>query len=431
MHPKVLIVGTVPYNRQSTSRAFDAYFHNWEKQNLRQVFSNTKKPAKGHCGSLFQITDYRILERWKGKKCETGVEYKYEELEDSWVDNDLEIDSKSYQNAYKVGRMHNSATHFLRGILWRKKFWCTPKFNKWLEEFSPDCVFLSFSDDYFILEIALYVAKKFNIPIISSIGDDYYFNIKFSISPLYYIYKFTYRKLVRKVLSHKGSAIYISDKIKKKYEEYFSLGGETVYLISEISRKPFRFIDTKSPVITYFGNIRMGRNYSLNDIANALSKIDKSYVLEVYSNEIDDKHTNILKRNENIKFCGSVPYAQVMKRMYDSDITVIVEGFEKKDINLSRFSLSTKAADSLASGVAILTYGSRECGVVEYMESTNASAVCTKLEHLEKTIRQLLYDQGLQKRYYENAIFITEKHHNIDSSCKTFENIVSETLGRI
>ena len=48
MHPRVLIVGTVPYNTKSTSRAFDAYFHYWEKENIAQIFSNTKKPCKGH-----------------------------------------------------------------------------------------------------------------------------------------------------------------------------------------------------------------------------------------------------------------------------------------------------------------------------------------------------------------------------------------------
>ena len=40
MHPRVLIVGTVPYNTKSTSRAFDAYFHYWEKENIAQIFSN-------------------------------------------------------------------------------------------------------------------------------------------------------------------------------------------------------------------------------------------------------------------------------------------------------------------------------------------------------------------------------------------------------
>ena len=70
-HPRLLIVGTIPYNTKDSSRAFEAYFHNWEKENIAQIFSDPKTPVKGHCGTLFQITDYRLLQRWKGKKVET------------------------------------------------------------------------------------------------------------------------------------------------------------------------------------------------------------------------------------------------------------------------------------------------------------------------------------------------------------------------
>lgn len=72
-HRRVLIVGTVPYNEMSTSRAFDSYFHFWEKENLAQIFSNAKAPAKGHCGTLYQITDARMLKRRFDKKTKTGV----------------------------------------------------------------------------------------------------------------------------------------------------------------------------------------------------------------------------------------------------------------------------------------------------------------------------------------------------------------------
>lgn len=426
MHPRVLIVGTVPYNRQSTSRAFDAYFHFWEKENLAQVFSNTKTPCKGHCGTLFQITDHRILNCWKGKKCDTGVIYTYDELPDSWTDNSLEIDDKAAEKAYKFGRQHNSLTHLLRGLLWRKKFWCTERFNRWLEEFKPECVFLSFSDDYFIPQIALYVARKFNIPIVSSIGDDYYFNTHFSLSPFYLLYKYTYRALIRKVLKHKGSAIYISDKIRDKYNKEFGLDGETVYLNSEIARKPYKAIDQANPVITYFGNIRMGRNISLNEIGKALGRIDPNYVLQVYSNEQDLEYTQVFEGNKNLKFHGSVPYSQVLEKMFQSDITVIVEGFRPQDIELSRYSLSTKAADALSSGVSILAFGSAECGIIEYMQSTNAAVVCTDGAVLEEKLRQLIFDEGLQERHYENAIEITEKHHKLESSCAVFENVVKK-----
>ena len=45
-HPRVLIVGTVPYNKKSTSRAFESYFSGWERENLAQIFSNTEKACK-------------------------------------------------------------------------------------------------------------------------------------------------------------------------------------------------------------------------------------------------------------------------------------------------------------------------------------------------------------------------------------------------
>lgn len=428
MKPRVLIVGTVPYNRKSTSRAFDAYFHFWEKENLAQVFSHTKKPCHGHCGTFYQITDHRMLKRWCLKKIDTGVIYNDAELEDEWQDSSLELDGAGAEKMYKAGRKHTSTTHLLRGLLWRKRLWCTKKFNDWLDEFKPECVFLSFSYDYFIPQIALYVAERYNIPIVSSIGDDYYFNKHFSLNPAYQFYKETYKSLIRKVLKHKGSAIYISDKIRDKYNSHFGLDGETVYLNSEIKRKPFSEINAEKPVITYFGNIRMGRNNSLNEIGYALGKIDPDYRLEVYSNEADSEYYDVFKDNPSIKYMGSVPYVQVQKRMAESDITVIVEGFEDKDVELSRYSLSTKAADALASGAAILTYGSGECGIVEYMKSTCASSVCDDKDKLVECIRNLIENKELQKEYYDRAIEVSHTNHDLESSCAVFEGVVQRAI---
>ena len=196
-------------------------------------------------------------------------------------------ESKSAKGAYQFGLKHTPLTHLLRGLLWRKRLWCTDKLNKWLDEFRPECVFLSYSDDYFIPQIALYVAERYNIPIVNSILDDYYFNTHFSLNPLYWWYKLTYKKLIRKVLAHKGSAIYISDKIRDKYNGDLGLDGETIYLTSTVTRKPFAPVNTEKPLITYFGNIGMGRNRALNDIGYALGKINPNYMLEVYSGSKD------------------------------------------------------------------------------------------------------------------------------------------------
>ena len=427
---RVLIVGTVPYNKKSTSRAFESYFSNWEREKLAQIFSNTKKPCKGHCATLYQITDKKMVQAWLHKVEDTGVVYHYEDLCDEWADTDLEVGNGVTARMYQIGRMHTPLTHLIRGVLWRKRYWCRDQLNAWLDEFAPECVFLSFSDDYFINEIALYVSSRYRIPIVSCISDDYYFDRRFSLNPLYHLYKSTYRCLIRKVIKRTKGAVYISNKIRDKYNGEFSLDGETVYLTSTVSRRPFTPINRENPVITYFGNIRMGRNHSLCDIANALGEINPTYRLEVYSNEQDEFYTGPLLKNPFVCYGGSIPYDQVQKRMNESDITVVVEGFKDSDVNLSRYSLSTKAADALASGSAVLTYGSMECGIVEYMKSTNASAVCDDKKQLSGVIQNLLDDECLQKRYYDQAIVITNENHTLQQSCRIVERLVEKAIER-
>lgn len=428
MKPHVLIVGTVPYNKKSTSRAFEAYFAQWDKPCLAQIFSNPKTPCKGHCESLYQITDQRLVKRWFGKCKEPGKIFHYKELPDEWLDNELEAEITSAQKLYKIGRTHRPIVRIGRGVLWSKWAWRTKQLDEWLEKFQPDCVFLSFSDDYFIPEIALYVARKFNIPIVSSIGDDYFFNLESRISPFYWLYKLTYRRLIRKVLAHPGSAIYISDKIRDKYNSTFGLDGDTVYLASELQRKPFVPVNKKAPVISYFGNIGMGRNLSLNEIGTVLGRIDETYRLQVYSNAQDRELYEMLEKNPNVEFRGSIPYSEVLKKTAESDVVVVVEGFRKEDVNLSRYSLSTKAADALASGATILAYGSAECGVIEYLQSTGAAEVCTCGKELETAIRKLLASEDIQRVYYENAVRVTRENHNLERSCAVFENVVMRAL---
>lgn len=430
MKPKILIVGTVPFNSKSTSRAFESYFSKWERDRVAQIFSNTKTPTKGHCETLFQITDQRLVHKRFNRELEVGKIYDYKYLPNEWEDTNLEVDSKIFSKMYMWGSKKRPLVYLIRQEVWKKKYWRSDKLDKWLDDFKPDCVFLSFSDDFFIPEIALYVANRHNIPIISSVGDDYYFNEKKSLSPFYYIYKSRYKKLIKDVFNQEGSAIYIGDKIKNMYNNHFGLDGETVYLSSSIERKEFEIIDKNNPQISYFGNIRLGRANSLYEIGTALGKINSNYILNVYSNEMESKYYEKIAGHPNIRFHGSISYREVQEKTLNSDIVVIVEGFAKQDIDTTRFSLSTKAADSLASGANILVYGSIESGVIEYMKNTKASAVCTSNEQLIASIKHLINNSSFQKENYKNAISVTETNHSLEKSTEIFEELVKRTIAK-
>ncbi|MGD6730448.1 MAG: hypothetical protein ACPKMZ_05190 [Pleomorphochaeta sp.] len=425
MNKKILIIGTVPYNEQSTSRAFLSYFSEIKMEQLAQIFSDPHIPPKGHCGTFYQITDKNLLERYLKSNITTGKIYYSKDLINLNLSKDFENKSNIISILYKIGKNKIPIIYLLRKLLWKKKYWYTSKLINWVESFSPDCIFLSFSDDFFIPSIALVLAKKFNIPIISSIGDDYFFNYNFSLSPLYHIYKLSYRNLIQKVLEWPGSAIYISDKIRDKYNSTFDINGKTIYLSSEVRRRPFQYINTDKPIISYFGNIRLGRNFSLNQIANKLKEINKDFYLNVYSNEQDSKYYKILEKNTNIIFHGSIPYVAVKEKMLSSDILVIVEGFRKKDINITRYSLSTKIADYLASGVALLAYGPNGSGAIDYMQEIGCIPTCTDNEKLKETIENLLFDKEYQLNSYKESKKIYDKNHTINQNLNIFRELVN------
>ena len=412
----------------SSSRAFDSYFHYWDAECLAQVFSNTKKPTKGHCSKFYQITDQQMIKCRLGKLKETGVTYTADELDDEYNDSPDEVKSSFFKKLYRFGARKSAFTHYMRKHVWKKKLWCNQKFNAWLEEFGPECVFLSFSDDFFIPEIALYVAEKFNIPIVSSIGDDYFFNTHFSVSPFYHLYKHQYRKLIKKVLSHKGSAIYIGNKIRDKYNSYFGLDGETVYLTSNLERHEFREINTQEPLISYCGNIRCGRYLKLLEIATALGEIDPNYKLTVYSGEKDNKFIEPMQSHPNVVYGGAIPYSEVERVTDKSDICVVVEGTRKKDINLTRYSVSTKVADALSSGANIFGYGSMECGVIEYLTETRGAQMCYEKDNLKDSLSELIFSVEKQKNYYQNAGAAAEKNHVLRRSCDVFEGVVTKAI---
>ncbi len=431
MHSRVLIVGTSPYDRQGPARAFESYFSDWERDNLIQIFTSPIMPKAGHCSKLYQVTDSQMLKRWFSKKNATGVIYKYEDLPN--IDEVTKINKSDVSNPfvsklYAIGKKKTPLTYLLRGILWRKKYWCTPKLVQFVDEFSPECIFLAFSDDYFILKIALHFAKRYDIPIVSCIGDDYYFVNSFYHTPLNYIYKKTYRKLVRTVFEHGGSAAYIGNKIRDKYNSEFNLNGETVYLASEITPHTFRRIDVKNPKILYCGNIRLGRNHSLNEIGKALASISQEYYLDVYSNEKDEIYYKELVENPNINYHEAIPYIQVMDKMSESDILVIVEGFDKADVDITRYSLSTKVADSLATGSSVLAVGSADTGAMDYISSILCTAICTNTDNLVDCIRNLITNEKFQRKNYDVAMKIVEENHRLKKSTKVFERVMSNAI---
>lgn len=149
---------------------------------------------------------------------------------------------------------------------------------------------------------------------------------------------------------------------------------------------------------------------------------------EMFTALVERVICGVLKNTPNVFYGGSIPYSQVENKTAECDIFVIAEGFRDEDINLTKYSLSTKASDGLASGAAVLTYGPDDAGVVGYMKGTGASMVCTDPKSLKESLRELIYNEELQENFYQKAVEITQAHHTIESSTATFEKVVERAI---
>lgn len=416
--PRILIVGTNPYEKERQSRAFDSYFHYFKKSQLRQIFSVNITPIKGHCSSFFRITDKDMINKIFGRK------------NDGTIFNDKNLEEKRHhvENTKIKNIRKTPLKRLARGFIWKEKRWCSDRLLNWADEFNPNIIFLAWSNDFFILKIAQFMSKRYGAPIISCIGDDYLFNSHFSINPFYYIYRHSYLKLSRSILfNSKNKEIYIDDKIRDFYNNFFCKNGITVH--SAFTEKNSISNHVNNEVFGYFGNLYMGRLKTLIEFARKLNAINKNAIIKVACSNISSKSLKIIKKEPNIQFLGSLIHYEMIKEISSCKYICIFESLKsKRNIVDTRFSLSSKVCEALASNKTIIFVGSKETGVFHYIKRNNCGFTFTSLNDIDDHLFNKINDKDLCELFSANAKKLLENDFSLNENNNKFKQLVDGLL---
>lgn len=417
----IVIANNSLSDNNSNGRTLAGFLKGWDKENIAQIYISGEIPSSKVCDNFYQITDSSVL---KGlfKKNDVGKQ----------VFNSAETSNNSGINKLSKGKSILKIA--LRDILWGTNVWWNKKLKNWLNDFSPEIILFFAGESVFTYKMAMKIAKYYNIPIVVYNSEGYYFKDKNYLKHgrilsdlIYPLFHNNFKRIFKKLMKKAVHTVYINDKLKNDYDNELNLPSTTVYTASDIQAiKKEKHNDI--PIISYLGNLGVGRHIALVEIAEALQLINPDYKLNVYGKIPTDTVSEAFKTCSAINYCGVVPYSEVIEIMHKSDLLVHGESFDNFTIWDLKYAFTTKIADSLSCGTCFFVYTPQELACTEYLLRNECACVVTQKDKLTETLEKILTDEQLRNNYIKKGLEVAEKNHNSTKNCNKFQKILIDAV---
>ncbi len=408
----------------SMGKTLSSYFKDWNVDEIAQFYIHSEIPTVSVCENYFRFTDKDALKSIFSRKGGT-IFHKADirtDKKDSFVFDGHDA------NLYQKCRKRTPFVYLARNTVWRFSAWNNKKFKKWVDEFSPDAIFLASGDYAFLYRIALKTAKRKKIPLVISCMDDYYLHNK---NQHRFLGKFTHKrfmKQVRKTVAYSACLMCICEKMSNAYAELFQKPCYTLHTPTALNA-PLHSTPTNS--IAYLGNLGYKRYESLVEIGRTLQALNLPQVprfVDVYTTEPRMEILQHLSEANGIRLHKAVPFEEVKTIMSQSLALIHTESFEEGPRRSVTYSVSTKIADSLASGTCILAYGPADIASIEYLNNHNAAFVATSNEELQTKLIELFTNQEARKAVRSNALRLAQENHDSLHNTKLVADILNSLL---
>lgn len=267
----------------------------------------------------------------------------------------------------------NATNMILRNILWKSQKWVFKELTAKIKEFEPNYLLIQMGDFAYFFDLVRKLSSKLNVPIITFNSETYalkkfdYMKQTTNQSMMYRFFRKKLFKAERKLYLKSSTNYVLSDDIRFLLSKNFSLKDiETFVPQSELTKiNPCKH---KGINIVYAGNICVGRDQSLIELANSLNNVDDSLKITVYGS-CDDLVKEKLINCNAIVYKGIVPYDDLVKTVYpQADLLLHVESFDsyyRKDI---QYAFSTKIVDCLATDLPFFCYAPNEISGIRYVK---------------------------------------------------------------
>lgn len=372
----------------SDSQVCDRYFHIFESEVMRSIFSGNK-----HTGEAF------FSGQSQGSK--------------------QDEQQKSLYSHFVAFRPYSLI--LARELIWKIGVWRSPELDLFLDEFKPDVLFFPIEGYIHFNRLTEYVIARCQPQkVIGYVWDDNFTYKRRPWNPLWWLHRMWLRQGIKRLVNRCDTLFSISPQMQRELKEVF--GRDSVVLTKPVSgqvlqAKTYEELSQEKPLsLLYTGNMTVGRNRTLEEVAAAIEKINgqggRQIVLDIYT---QTPQTARMKKKLNIPGCsclhGPIPQSQVFELQKRYDILLFVESFLPAGRG-ARLSFSTKITDYLASGSAIWAIGPSDLAPIAYFLENDCAMVTTSQKKIERDLCQWLTQTSLMPRYASSAVACARENHD-------------------
>lgn len=418
---KCLVISHNPFSTfQNMGKTFLSLFSEFSSEEICQFYIYPSVPDTQKCRAYFRVTDKEILKSYfhlRAPGAQILPVTDRHELYENPADEAL----------YRSPKNKTPFRMLARDTMWRFSRWYSKQLRAFLDAEKPDCIMVAPGPYRFIYNVALRIAKKRNIPILSYICDDYYFVEK----PEGLLERHRVKKLqkkIRQLMAHTSRIVTICEEMNEAYEKEFHRPTTTIMTGTSYNIAPLPVLADAPNTITYMGNIRCERYQSLAQIGETLDAINEAdgtdYALHIYTDEKDPTILSRFTGIRSVKFCGFVTGDAFLKTFRSAQLLLHTEAFDKQSIDLVKHSVSTKIADSLASGIPLLAYGPDAVSSMRHLLRHNCAITATAKEELSAMLRTAFTDAQARRAAATAALQVAHKYHDLQKTGTDFYNAV-------
>lgn len=405
---RVLVISRSAWrNDNNTGNTLTDFFSDMPDIEIFSLCMRAQMPQNDIAKRHLYISEKQMLNRIFGKNAVIVAEHSSEDVDDG-----------SEKAMYDAAKKHPSyLLYFAREILWDLGDWKNDQLKKFVHEINPNVIFFPSFGCYYPHKVLRYLHMLTDARIVLFHADDHYTLKQFSLSPVYWLFRFGLRRWMRHTVSIADLQYCISNVQKADYDKAFSCECKVLTKFADFCEEPLLKDHHGTPFQMIFtGNISSGRWKSLAILVKILEKINCDGMkaqLHIYTaTPLTQKMEKALNRGGSSIVMGSVPASQIPEIQRAADMLVHVEAMDLKNRLVVRQSFSTKIVDYMKAARPILAVGPKNVASIDHLIKNNCAITADNKAELEQKLRSILENPSELNRVVKNAYECGRRHHN-------------------